>query len=51
MRIHGLADVKERYAGLGVEAVSSTPERFTQYIKSEAARFGTLLKNAGAKID
>ena len=51
VRIHGLADVKERYAGLGVEAVSSTPERFTQYIKSEAARFGTLLKNAGAKID
>jgi tripartite-type tricarboxylate transporter receptor subunit TctC len=51
VRIHGLADVKERYAGLGVEAVSSTPERFTQYIKSEAARFGKLLKDAGAKID
>src|SRR5258706_3517626 len=51
VRIHGLADVKERYAGLGVEAVSSTPARFTAYIKSEAARFGKLLKDAGAKID
>jgi len=51
VRIHGLADVKERYAGLGVEAVSSTPERFTEYIKSEAARFGKLLKDAGAKIE
>jgi tripartite-type tricarboxylate transporter receptor subunit TctC len=51
VRIHGLAEVKERYAGLGVEAVSSTPERFAEYIKSEAARFGKLLKDAGAKVD
>jgi len=51
VRIHGLADVKERYAGLGVEAVSSTPERFAEYIEAEAARFGKLLKDAGAKID
>ena len=51
VRVHGLPDVRERYAGLGVEAVSSTPPRFTEYIKSEAARFGKLLKDAGAKVD
>ena len=51
VRIHGLPDVKERYAGLGVEAVSSTPQRFTEYIKSEAARFGKLLRDTGAKVE
>ena len=51
VRIHGLPDVKERYAGLGVEAVSSTPQRFTEYIKSEAARFGKLLRETGAKVE
>ena len=51
VRIHGLPAVKERYAGLGVEAVSSTPQRFTEYIKSEAARFGKLLRDTGAKVE
>jgi tripartite-type tricarboxylate transporter receptor subunit TctC len=51
VRIHALPEVRERYAALGVEAVGSTPEQFTDYIKSEAARYGTLLKQAGAKVD
>jgi tripartite-type tricarboxylate transporter receptor subunit TctC len=50
-RIHALAEVKDRYAALGVEAVSSTPERFAEYIKSEAARFSKLIKDAGAKVE
>ena len=51
VRIHALPDVKERYAGLGVEAVSSTSNGFADYIKTEAARYGKLLKDAGAKVD
>ena len=51
VRVHALPDVRERYAGLGVEAVSSTPQYFADYIKSEAARFGKLLKDAGAKAE
>jgi tripartite-type tricarboxylate transporter receptor subunit TctC len=50
-RIHGLPELKERYASLGVEATSSTPEQFTAYIRSEAARFAKVLKDAGAKVD
>jgi len=41
----------ERYANLGVEATSSTPEQFTAYIKSEVARFAKVLKETGAKLD
>jgi tripartite-type tricarboxylate transporter receptor subunit TctC len=51
VRIHGLPELKERYASLGVEATSSTPEQFTAYIRSEAARFAKVLKDAGAKVD
>lgn len=51
VRIHALPEVKERYAALGVEAVSSTPQAFADYIKSEAARYGKLLKDAGAKVE
>ena len=50
-RIHGLPDLKERYAALGVEATSSTPAQFADYIKSESARFSRILKEAGAKAD
>src|SRR3954462_15543581 len=32
MRIHTLPDVKDRYATLGVEALSTTPQQFAAYI-------------------
>jgi tripartite-type tricarboxylate transporter receptor subunit TctC len=51
VRAHALPDLKERYANLGVEATSSTPQQFTDYITSEAARFAKVLREAGAKIN
>ncbi|MEO7728683.1 MAG: tripartite tricarboxylate transporter substrate binding protein [Burkholderiales bacterium] len=51
VRIHKLPEVRERYAGLGVEALSSTSRQFVDYIQTEAARYGKLLKAAGAKVD
>lgn len=51
VRAHGLADLKERYANLGVEATSSTPQQFTEFIKAEAAKFAKVLREAGAKVN
>jgi tripartite-type tricarboxylate transporter receptor subunit TctC len=51
VRAHALPDLKERYANLGVEATSSTPQQFTDYITSEAARFSKVLREAGAKLN
>jgi tripartite-type tricarboxylate transporter receptor subunit TctC len=51
VRAHALPDLKERYANLGVEATSSSPQQFTEYITSEAARFSKVLREAGAKIN
>jgi tripartite-type tricarboxylate transporter receptor subunit TctC len=51
VRIHVLPEVKERYAALGVEAVSSTAGEFSQYIKAEAAKFSRVIRESGAKVD
>jgi tripartite-type tricarboxylate transporter receptor subunit TctC len=40
-------DLKTRYAQLGVEPVSSTPEFFGEFIKTEAERYAKVIKDAG----
>ena len=42
------ADFKERYAGLGLEPISSTPEQFAEYIRKEITRWSKVV--AAAKI-
>ena len=42
-------DMKPRLAQAGVEPLVSTPEEFGAFIKSEAARFGKVIKDAGIK--
>jgi len=45
------ADVKKRFADLGVEAVSSTPEQFGSFIKDEMAKYTKLIKEANIKVN
>jgi tripartite-type tricarboxylate transporter receptor subunit TctC len=45
------ADVKAQYAGLGLEVVISTPQGFTDLIKTDTAKFSKLIKDAGIKIE
>jgi tripartite-type tricarboxylate transporter receptor subunit TctC len=44
-------DVKKRFAELGVEAVSSTPEKFAAFIRSETDKYAKLIKEANIKIE
>jgi tripartite-type tricarboxylate transporter receptor subunit TctC len=44
-------DVKAKLAELGVETVSSTPEQFGQFMASEAARWGKLVKEANLRVE
>jgi tripartite-type tricarboxylate transporter receptor subunit TctC len=39
-------DVKEKFAQLGVEAVSSTAEQFAAYMRTETAKYAKLIKEA-----
>lgn len=51
VRIHALPDVRERYANLGLEAVTSTPEGFRKIIEADTAKVGKIIKATGAKVD
>jgi tripartite-type tricarboxylate transporter receptor subunit TctC len=44
-----LDDTKQRYKELGMIALSSTPEEFDAYIKSEIAKWGGVIKEANVQ--
>ena len=43
------ADVKEKFANLGVDAVTSTPAELGAYLKSETVKYAKLINEAGIK--
>ena len=43
-------EAKERFTSSGLEAVGSTPEQFAATIKSEVAKMGKVIKDAGIKV-
>jgi tripartite-type tricarboxylate transporter receptor subunit TctC len=51
VKVLAMPDVKEKFAALGVEPQSSTPEQFSAYIKSEAEKYGKLIKEANIRGD
>jgi tripartite-type tricarboxylate transporter receptor subunit TctC len=44
-------DVKQKFADLGVVAVSSTPEQFGAFIRSENDKYAKLIKEANIKVN
>ena len=44
-------DVKRKFADLGVEAVSSSPEQFVSFMRADVAKYAKLIKEAGIKIE
>jgi tripartite-type tricarboxylate transporter receptor subunit TctC len=51
--VKALADpeVKKRFADLGVEAGSSTPEQFAGFIRAEMAKYANLIREANIKVN
>ncbi|MEI7678701.1 MAG: tripartite tricarboxylate transporter substrate binding protein [Betaproteobacteria bacterium] len=47
----GLADVKERLAGLGAEPQPMTPDDFGKFVSDDIAKWSKVVKESGAKID
>lgn len=45
------ADLRERLAAVDVEPMTSTPEQFANFIKSETVRYAKVVKASGAKAD
>jgi tripartite-type tricarboxylate transporter receptor subunit TctC len=44
-------EVRERFAGAGLETVSSTPAEFAAFIRNEIAKWAKVAKEANIKID
>jgi tripartite-type tricarboxylate transporter receptor subunit TctC len=44
-------DLKKRFADLGVDAVSSTPEQFVSLMRADVAKYAKLIKEAGIKVE
>ncbi|MDP2242271.1 MAG: tripartite tricarboxylate transporter substrate binding protein [Burkholderiales bacterium] len=45
------ADLRKRLAAVDVEPLTSTPEQFASFIKSETVRYAAVVKASGAKAD
>ena len=48
-KIMQIADIKERYASLGIATVHTTPAQVTESVKIDSARIGKALKDAGVQ--
>jgi tripartite-type tricarboxylate transporter receptor subunit TctC len=48
-RVLNRAEVKERFFNAGVETAGSTPEEFAAAIRSNVAKWGKLIKDAGIR--
>jgi tripartite-type tricarboxylate transporter receptor subunit TctC len=51
VRILALPDVAERLAAAGVEIQTSTPREWGDFVKSEIAKWGKVVKEAGIKVE
>jgi tripartite-type tricarboxylate transporter receptor subunit TctC len=51
VKILSTNEIKDRFVALGAELLSSTPDEFGAYIKSETAKWGKVIKESGAKAD
>jgi len=50
-RILQLPEIRERQISQGLEPEGSTPEFFAEFIKTEIAKWGKVVKQAGIKLD
>ena len=51
VRIAAAAETRERFATVGTEPMSSTPEQFAEFLKKEIARWGKVVRESGATAE
>ena len=48
--VHG-ADVKGRFAAMGIEPVTGTPEEFANYIRGQVVKWSEVAKSSGVELE
>ncbi len=51
VRVLTQADMKEKFLGVGVEPRGGTPEQMVAIVKSDMAKWGKVIKEAGIRVD
>jgi tripartite-type tricarboxylate transporter receptor subunit TctC len=51
LKILAMPDVRERFLAQGVEPRGSTPEQFGEHIRSQMAKWGKVVQDAGVKAE
>lgn len=51
LKILAMPDVRERFLAQGVEPMGSTPEQFGEHIRSQMAKWGKVVRDAGVKAE
>lgn len=51
VRVLNRADVKEKFLNVGAEVVGSSPQEFAATIRSEMARMGKVIRDAGIRVE
>lgn len=51
IRILGMPPVRDRLGEQGIDIITSTPQQYLDYIKSETVRWAQVIKDSGAKLD
>jgi len=51
VKVLASAEIKERFGKMGVEVVAGSPDHFSQFLKSEVARWAKVIQDAGIKAD
>ena len=44
-------DIQEKFAGLGLDATGSTPERFKEIMRAQIQTLAKIIKDAGVKTE
>ncbi len=50
-RLLGLADVRQRFAAVGLEPRGDTPEQFARYFQDEVAKWANVVKSTGMQVE
>lgn len=51
VRIVRTPEVRDKFTGLGIDAVGNSPEEFATFIRAEVAKWAKVVKASGARVD